>query len=1107
MRPLRLALGLGLALSLAASASALTLVKSDPPQGAEDGIVCPGDHLLYQVCITNSGGSNASGLIFTDSLYSECFSDVHWVDRPSGPGISDCTSGQPWGIQLCLQGFSVGPFSTLCMTYDATVAAGVSNGQPCTNQASVNQGIGAWESNLVVTTIDCPTAGPDLRLIETFNPTSPTEGTNMDVLLDVRNAGLSADSNVVVQLDIPDGSPTGLQLGFVSATSTDPAMTYTYQPPPAGANSAGLVQTRHPTLGAGVQYRDTVRLSVGVTCGSGSWGFCNQSTVSSTTFPAPSGIVSDNDDNDLSFPESTCSGRINSTGRSNVTGLTKSVTDLNGGNVEPGDRLHFRLAINNAGACSELSGTVQDDLPAGLDLDLASVTVPTGATNSSSGPPAGANGSGLVNVSNITAVSGDTLVEFDAVVRAGLGCVTACNTGRYRFPSMSTFRNSNQVCVQVVPPGGGGTVTVTKAVQDLNGGTTVPGDRLRYTVTFTNPTTCSLSPGTFTDNLPAGVLLDPASVTLPAGAVNASTGPPTGTNAAGLVAASSLNATPGTTTIVFDAVVQSSAACADACNTGSYQFPTTGGPVATNSACVTVVDPSASLSPTATKSVVDLNGGNVVPGDRLRYTITFNWAGLCPRTGGTISDDLPAGVFLDLATVSLPPGATNASVGSPAGANGAGTVIASGVTAGVGTTTVTFEAVVGATALCQTACNTASFQWAPAAAATSNAACVDVVDATASQSPTGTKSVADLNGGLVLPGDRLRYTLSFDWPGACPRTGGTITDDLPAGVFLDTASIVLPGGATNTSAASPAGTNGAGVLRASGVTASPGTTTITFDAVVQASAVCQTPCNTATYQWPSAASATTAAACVSVANPGGGSPPTATKSARDVNGAPLQVGDTIAYTITVDVPFGCAPLTGATFSDVLEAGLDLDPTSVAITLAGPTNTSQGPPADVVSFTGIDAPVSSSFDITFNATVTASATGQVCNQGTLVAGGSSIPTNQVCLPLPATCSPLPGVVPLLKAAKSAPNDIRWTWNAEPVGTAATYRVYETLNGDGALAATANAVTAAANPGIVVMACESAVGGLSCLDVGGLVTPPRLVFYQVVGACDTGAEGPN
>ncbi|MCS6947163.1 MAG: hypothetical protein NZM12_06080, partial [Steroidobacteraceae bacterium] len=94
---------------------------------------------------------------------------------------------------------------------------------------------------------------------------------------------------------------------------------------------------------------------------------------------------------------------------------------------------------------------------------------------------------------------------------------------------------------------------------------------------------------------------------------------------------------------------------------------------------------------TATKSVVDLNGGEANPGDMLRYTITLIETGGAAALGVSVTDDIPANTS-NFAVNAIPPGATNVSTGAGTGAFGNGFLNVTGITVPAnGTAVVSFD--------------------------------------------------------------------------------------------------------------------------------------------------------------------------------------------------------------------------------------------------------------------------------------------------------------------------------------------------------------------------------------------------------------------------------
>lgn len=102
-----------------------------------------------------------------------------------------------------------------------------------------------------------------------------------------------------------------------------------------------------------------------------------------------------------------------------LSASVKSVIDLNGGDVVPGDRLRYRIDVveSNGGYVDNI--TVTDNVPANL-TGFTVVSVPVGATDSSTAAPTGANGTGYLDITGIDlAANGTANIEFEAVVAAG----------------------------------------------------------------------------------------------------------------------------------------------------------------------------------------------------------------------------------------------------------------------------------------------------------------------------------------------------------------------------------------------------------------------------------------------------------------------------------------------------------------------------------------------------------------------------------------------------------------------------------------------------------------------------------------------------------------
>jgi hypothetical protein len=103
----------------------------------------------------------------------------------------------------------------------------------------------------------------------------------------------------------------------------------------------------------------------------------------------------------------------------NLSSSTKSVVDLNGGEPDPGDTLRYTITLVESAGISASGVGVIDDLAADLSAP-AVVGMPPGAVDASTGAGTGVNGTGQLNVTNVTVpANGSVTVVFNAVIPAG----------------------------------------------------------------------------------------------------------------------------------------------------------------------------------------------------------------------------------------------------------------------------------------------------------------------------------------------------------------------------------------------------------------------------------------------------------------------------------------------------------------------------------------------------------------------------------------------------------------------------------------------------------------------------------------------------------------
>jgi uncharacterized repeat protein (TIGR01451 family) len=84
-----------------------------------------------------------------------------------------------------------------------------------------------------------------------------------------------------------------------------------------------------------------------------------------------------------------------------LSGSTKSVQDLNGGEADPGDTLRYTITLTESAGLATSGVTVTDHIPANVTYG-GLVSIPAGASSSFQAAPSGNNDTGILTVSNIS---------------------------------------------------------------------------------------------------------------------------------------------------------------------------------------------------------------------------------------------------------------------------------------------------------------------------------------------------------------------------------------------------------------------------------------------------------------------------------------------------------------------------------------------------------------------------------------------------------------------------------------------------------------------------------------------------------------------------------
>jgi uncharacterized repeat protein (TIGR01451 family) len=132
--------------------------------------------------------------------------------------------------------------------------------------------------------------------------------------------------------------------------------------------------------------------------------------------------------------------------------ITKSVTDLNGGNVNPGDQLEYTITVSNTGSDGAINSVVTDAIPASSTYVAGSLQITSGA-----------------NTGVKTDGAGDDQAEYNGtsvIIRIGTGATSA--SGGTLNPGESTIFKFK---VQVNAGTANGTVISNQAVDNYNAAT------------------------------------------------------------------------------------------------------------------------------------------------------------------------------------------------------------------------------------------------------------------------------------------------------------------------------------------------------------------------------------------------------------------------------------------------------------------------------------------------------------------------------------------------------------------------------------------------------------------------------------------------------------
>jgi uncharacterized repeat protein (TIGR01451 family) len=701
--------------------------------------VIAGNVITYTINFSNNGPSDASNVTVTDAVPANTTFLSAMVT--TGSGWSTNTAGP-----IVFSKAAVGAGESAVFTITVKVNSDTANGATINN--SVTAAATETDTNSSNNTATASTSvitRADLVVLKSDSPDPVSAGTNLTYTINFNNAGPSDAQTVTVSDAVPAGT------SLVSATVTTGTGW--------AVNTAGPIVFSKATVAAGESAVFTIVVSVPASTASGTV-ISNSATASSaTTDPTPG----------------------NNTGTAMTTvqtsadlAVTKSDTP------DPsfaGANITYTIGLTNNGPSDAQSVTMSDPTP--TNTTLVSVTTPAGWSRTDAVP---AGGTGTITFTKATVAASETatftiVVKVDAATPTGTtitNTATASSTTTDPTPGNNSATATTSIQAQA-------DLAITKTASPTP--TVIAGNQITYTINLINNGPGAATSVSVTDPTPTNTTL--VSVTTPAGWSRTDAVPAGGTGTITFTKATVANAETATFTIVVK-VNSSTANGATITNTATVTS-TTGDPTPGNNMDVAMTNVIRRIDLAVTKSDAP---DPVIAGNNITYTINFVNNGPSDASTVTVTDTLPAGTGLVSAVVTTGVGWATTTP--------AGQVVFSKATVTAGETAV-FTIVVSVPA---STANGATINNSVTAAATETDTDNSNNTATASTSVITRADLVVLKSDSPDPvsaGANLTYTINFSNAGPSDAQTVTVSDAVPAGTSLVSATVTTgTGWAVNT---------------------------------------------------------------------------------------------------------------------------------------------------------------------------------------------------------------------------------------------------------------------------------------------------------------------